>query len=122
MYELGISDGNVSQGCTQLKRWPNAIDKAIHYLGGPYIFVGDAHVPKTFIQSVIALKTQTQGEKILCDIEAASMEIGVLLEVCNTCCSVRFSQRVHLTAVGILPSESWITCCPPAAILHIRNM
>jgi len=82
MYELGISDGNVSQGCTQLKRWPSAIDKAIHSLNTLAAPISsDAHVTKTFIKSVIALKTQTQGEKILCDIEAASMEIGVLLGV-----------------------------------------
>jgi hypothetical protein len=49
---------------------------------GSSTIVGDANVTASLMKSVMTLKTQSQGEKILCNIQTACMEIAALLQVC----------------------------------------
>lgn len=84
------------KGCTQLKRWPKTIDKAVHSLqaltmpiinpgsasSGLGMTGGEGTATASLMKSVLALKTQTQGEKILCNVQSACLEIAALLQIC----------------------------------------
>lgn len=41
----------------------------------------DGNVTRNLLELVLALKTQGRAEKILCNVQAAAMEVGVLLQV-----------------------------------------
>ena len=79
------------QGCVQLRDWTELVDKAHGLLmkytkqsdgqpGNPSLPGGN--VTKKLLESVMALKVQGGAEKILCNVQAAAMEVGVLLQVC----------------------------------------
>ncbi|KAF8221405.1 hypothetical protein L208DRAFT_1382279 [Tricholoma matsutake] len=84
------------KGCTQLKRWPSAIEKALCSVqtlsntmsnppsvsSGSSMGVGSSNVTVSLMMSVLALKMQTQGEKILCNIQTACMDIDALKQGC----------------------------------------
>jgi hypothetical protein len=74
----------------QLKDWTELVDRA-HGLLIKYAkrcndqrinhLLPDGNVTKSLLELVMALKTQGRAEKILCNVQAAAMEIGVLLQV-----------------------------------------
>ena len=100
----------IHKGCTQLKRWPSTIDKAVRSLkalnmpiinpgsasSGPGTSGGESTVTASLMKSVMALKTQTQGEKILCNVQSACMEIGALLQVRIKHCAMFFYPHIRV--------------------------
>lgn len=46
--------------------------------------VGELNVTALLMKSVMGLKMQTQGEKILCNIQTMCMEIAALMQVSST--------------------------------------
>ena len=67
--------------------------------------IGEQNVTTSLMKSVMELKTQTQGEKILCNIQTVCMEIAALMQVSIMRCAT-FSFLIFLRrGVGILQSE-----------------
>jgi hypothetical protein len=120
------------KGCAQLKRWPSVIDKAVHSLKSLSIplnnplsrssmTMGDETVTASLMKSVMALKTQSQGEKILCNIQSACMEIASLLQVCSIGSVMLFTLIFVRRDRGILQSECDIHPCSSITTLLARN-
>jgi hypothetical protein len=76
----------------QLKDWTELVDSAHGLLmkyatnlkqsdDQPMPILPGGNVTKNLLELVMALKTQGKAEKILCNVQAAAMEIGVLLQV-----------------------------------------
>lgn len=74
------------------------------------------HVATSLMKSVMTLKTQSQGDKILCNIQAASMEIAALLEVRAVFLALHLVHDIVCRAAGILQSEFHVQC--PNLKLH----
>lgn len=85
------------QGCERLEDWVQVFRDASKLLNshvennGPITSravssgsgqPSDDDTPRKLLESVITAERRTKVEKILCNVEAAAMELGVLLQVC----------------------------------------
>ena len=109
------------KGCAQLKRWPSAIEKALssvkmlnngtnYCISGSPMTAGEGNVTTSLMKSVMALKTQTQGEKIMCNIHTACMEIATLIRVSSIGWVMLVLFIVLYRGIGILQSKWRILC------------